>query len=136
MGRNLVRFFIIYAALWAAACIAVSAYSAHGLSGDETRVLWAKTGSFYGLVHVLGLLVLVVLGLLVQGRSFVLMTACSCFSLGLLLFSGGLYVKALGDISLGGPFIPVGGSLYILGWLLTALFGVRFVGKENDRSLS
>ncbi|WP_053005913.1 DUF423 domain-containing protein [Kiloniella spongiae] len=131
MGPNSVRFFIAYAALWGAICVAVSAYSAHGFDGDETRMLWAETGSFYGLVHTIGVLVLVGFSLLQQNHSKLPVIACSCFSLGLLFFTGGLYIKALADISLGGPFIPVGGSLYILGWLITALYGVKFVGREN-----
>ncbi|KKJ78530.1 hypothetical protein WH95_03780 [Kiloniella litopenaei] len=131
MGRNLLRFFIAYAAIWGGICVAVSAYSAHGLNGNEARMGWAETGSFYGLVHVVALLVIVGLGELGQKRTKILVAACSCFSLGLLLFSGGLYIKALADISLGGPFIPVGGSLYILGWLVTALYGAKFVGKED-----
>ncbi|WP_085904408.1 DUF423 domain-containing protein [Kiloniella majae] len=131
MARNIVRFLIVYAALWGAICVSISAYSAHGLNGDETRMLWAETGSFYGLVHAIGLLVLVGFNSLQRSPSKLLMIACFCFSLGILLFTGGLYVKALADISLGGPFIPMGGSLYILGWLVTALYGAKFVGKEN-----
>ncbi len=131
MGRNFARFFITYAALWGAICVAVSAYSAHGLDGDEVAMSWAETGSFYGLVHIIGLLVIVGLSELGQKRSKIIGIACSCFSLGLLLFTGGLYIKALVGISLSGPFIPVGGSLYILGWLMTALYGAKFVSKEN-----
>ncbi|WP_162937995.1 DUF423 domain-containing protein [Kiloniella sp. EL199] len=111
--------------------MAVSAYSAHGLESDETRMLWAETGSFYGLVHAIGLLLLVGFNFLQRSPSKLLVIACCCFAFGLLLFTGGLYVKALAEISLGGPFIPVGGSLYILGWLMTALYGAKFVGREN-----
>ncbi len=129
MGHKLSKFWIVYAALWGAASVGISAYSAHGLAGDEARVVWAETGSTYGFVHILAILILIVLGYVGQEKSKILMAACSCFGLGLLLFSGGLYLKALAEISLGGPFIPIGGSLYILGWLLTALYGLTFKGK-------
>ncbi|OUS18627.1 hypothetical protein A9Q97_00705 [Rhodospirillales bacterium 47_12_T64] len=129
MGTRLSKLWISFAGLWGAAAVAIGAYSTHGLGDDEIRVLWAQTGSAYGLVHVLALLVLTALGQLGKGSQKLGVLACSCFALGLVLFTGGLFVKALADISLGGPFIPVGGSLYILGWLVTAVYGFTFKGK-------
>ena len=130
MGNKLSKFWIVFAGLWGALAVGVGAYSAHGLGDDEVRVLWAQTGSAYGLVHVLALLVLTALGQLGNSSAKLGTLACVCFSLGLILFSGGLFIKALADVSLGGPFIPIGGSLYILGWLVTAVYGITFKGKE------
>lgn len=124
------KFWIVFAALWGATSVAVGAYSAHGLGGDETRMLWAQTGSSYGLVHVLALIGVTALGLVGGGCSRARFAACVCFSLGLILFTGGLFVKALAGVSLGGPYIPVGGSLYIVGWLLVAAYGFTFKTKE------
>ncbi|MEH6630840.1 MAG: DUF423 domain-containing protein [Halopseudomonas aestusnigri] len=124
------KFWIISAAFWGALSVAVGAYSAHGFGGDETRVLWAQTGSSYGFVHVLALMTLTALGHVGSGCARARFVACACFSLGLILFTGGLFVKALADVSLGGPYIPVGGSLYIVGWLSVAAYGFTFKTKE------
>ncbi|MCZ4279332.1 DUF423 domain-containing protein [Kiloniella laminariae] len=128
--RFWLKFWIIYAALWGAGSVAVGAYAAHGFEGDELRVLWAQTGSLYGLVHALALLALTALGAAGSGCSRARTIASGCFSLGLLFFSGGLFLKALCDLSLNGPYIPVGGSLFILGWLLTVAFGFTYRQKD------
>ncbi|MFD2206304.1 DUF423 domain-containing protein [Kiloniella antarctica] len=124
------KFWIIFAALWGAVSVAVGAYSAHGFNGDEARVLWAQTGSSYGFVHVLALIGLIALAQVGNGCSRAKFGASLCFSLGLIFFTGGLFMKALFDVSLGGPYIPIGGSLYILGWLLVAAYGFTFKAKE------
>ncbi|WP_020592634.1 DUF423 domain-containing protein [Kiloniella laminariae] len=124
------KFWIVYAGLWGAGSVAVGAYAAHGFEGDELRVLWAQTGSSYGLVHTLVLLVLTALGTAGSGCSRARVFASGCFALGLLFFSGGLFLKALCGLSLNGPYIPVGGSLFVLGWLLTAAFGFTYRQKE------
>ncbi|WP_419905651.1 DUF423 domain-containing protein [Kiloniella sp.] len=129
---NMNKFWIVFAALWGAISVAIGAYSAHGLGGDETRVLWAQTGGSYGLVHVLALIGLTALGQVGGGCSRARIVGSICFALGLVLFTGGLFVKALADVSLGGPYITFGGSLYILGWILTAVFGFTFKTKENN----
>ena len=41
-----------------------------------------------------------------------------CFALGTLLFSGSIYVLVLGGPGWLGPVTPIGGMLFIVGWLL------------------
>ncbi|MEQ8701947.1 MAG: DUF423 domain-containing protein [Bauldia litoralis] len=46
-----------------------------------------------------------------------------CWIGGTLMFSGGLYLRAFADIASLGPIVPIGGALYILGWVLLAVVG-------------
>ena len=81
-----------------------------------------ETGVEYHMSHALAL---AISGLLMFRRpSAFLSIAAWCFLLGILLFSGALYILVIGGPRwLGFPWallVPVGGTLYLLGWL--ALF--------------
>ena len=130
-------------AVLAGLAVALGAYAAHGLDqylvekyAEETREVAGqtvpaaqkyltdfRTGVTYQMYHALGL---VAVGLLVQTRpGKALQISAWLFLLGILLFSGSLYV-----ISLLGPnwqgvrwglVAPFGGVSYILGWLAFAI---------------
>lgn len=123
--------------------VVLGAYAAHGLDeylvdkyGEETRTVVGqtvpaaekyltdfRTGVTYQMYHALGL---IALGLLSQARpSRSLQVAAVCFLLGILLFSGALYVIALCGPQAGGVrwglVAPFGGVAYILGWIAFAI---------------
>ncbi len=126
------RVAILIGALLGASGVGLGAYHAHGLEAKlakqglaaeevEQRVAQGDVGVRYQMVHAL---VLLFLGLLAERQaSICLKTSAWCFTLGVLLFSGGLYM-----LSLGGPavfrhwaIVPIGGLTLIVGW--TALIG-------------
>ncbi len=106
-------------AIWGLAGVALGAFGAHGLRSvaTEQALAWWETGARYQLVHALALLVL---GLLQNHRPGGDAAGWS-FLLGSALFSGTLYVMALGGPRWLGALTPVGGVLMMLGWLLLAL---------------
>ncbi len=106
--------FIVFAALSAAFAIAVGAFAAHGLDGgaDAPRILWLKTGADYNLIHAVGLLAVSALG----GQRF----TSWCFAIGIIFFSGSLYLMALTGILWLGAIAPIGGLAFIIGWLALA----------------
>ncbi|NJK90681.1 MAG: DUF423 domain-containing protein [Blastochloris sp.] len=94
--------------------VALGAFGAHGLQGRllelGTSEVW-KTASFYHLCHAVVLLILALA--LPQARwVFRLMT------LGLLIFSGSLYVLSLSGIKVLGAITPIGGVLLLVAWAL------------------
>jgi uncharacterized membrane protein YgdD (TMEM256/DUF423 family) len=56
------------------------------------------------------------------------LTAAVAFVLGILLFSGSLYGLALGAPRALGAVAPVGGTLFILGWIALAVAALRNTG--------
>ena len=56
------------------------------------------------------------------------MRAAVLFLFGILLFSGSLYLLALVKIRFLGLITPVGGVLFLLGWLLLAFAALRRSG--------
>ena len=122
---------IAWAAGLMAAGVALGAFGAHALKarlGADALGQW-HTGVDYHFLHALGMLAV---GMLhdVLGRAAVRRMAL-LFLAGIMLFSGSLYLLATRDL-LGtqaltpvlGPITPVGGLLFIAGWihlLITAL---------------
>jgi uncharacterized membrane protein YgdD (TMEM256/DUF423 family) len=117
------RIWILLAGLSGAAGVAAGAAARHGLAGDPRGLDLAETGSRYGLIHAVALLALAALVTRAApgtGR-LLLVLAGWCFALALVLFPGSLYLLAAGAPPETAWLTPVGGTLFILGWLLAAL---------------
>ena len=97
------------AALSAAIAIAAGAFGAHRFTGKEAE--WLRTGGFYQLVHAVAVLVLARTSL--PGPSWLLLAGAT-------IFSGTLYLMAIGAPRWLGAITPIGGALMIFGWLLVA----------------
>lgn len=81
-----------------------------------------QTGVLYQLLHALALLGC---GILAQHwRTSLLSAAGSLFLLGILLFSGSLYLMTLAGLKLG-IVTPIGGLCFMLGWLCLAIAALR-----------
>ncbi len=107
---------------WAMAFgVALGAFGAHGLKPRLSADLLAiyETGVRYHLVHGLALFVAAWLAGEDQSRSARL--AGVLFALGILLFSGSLYLLALTGVRSFGAITPLGGVAWIAAWLLIAL---------------
>ena len=112
--------FLLMAAVYGASGVALGAFGAHGLKsqlGAGGLGTW-QTAVTYHLFHALALLVT---GLWLRfaggfGTGLALHVAGWGFLIGVLLFSGSLYVLALGGPRWLGPVTPLGGVAFIVGW--------------------
>jgi uncharacterized membrane protein YgdD (TMEM256/DUF423 family) len=59
-----------------------------------------------------------------------LTTASIFFALGILLFSGGIYLKNIFEISTFAQFIPLGGMFFALAWCLIATSAIKLANTE------
>lgn len=107
------------AAVNLACAVALGAFGAHGLKGKltEQQLTWWSTATDYFFIHALGLLLVGVLVKLVGLSS----KPAWALQLGILFFCGSLYAMALGAPRWFGAVTPIGGLLFILGWLLLAV---------------
>lgn len=114
------RFFLSVGALLAGLAVAAGAFGAHGLEGrvSPDRLDTFHTAVTYHMYHALALLV--VGWVATQGWSPMIHWAGYCFIVGILVFSGSLYVLVLSDTGWLGAVTPVGGAAFIGGWLLFA----------------
>ena len=110
---------LLIAALSGFFCVALGAFAAHALGHvlDEKALAWIDTGLKYQIFHTLAVLI-IALSLWHEAKFARL--AMLAWSLGILLFSGSLYALAFGA----GKFLvwitPVGGTLFLIGWLCLA----------------
>jgi uncharacterized membrane protein YgdD (TMEM256/DUF423 family) len=102
--------------------VALGAFAAHGLRSRLPENLLAafQTGVQYQLWHTAALIGTALL-LLRWPDSLLLRSAGGLFAVGILLFSGSLYVMALTGIGRLGIITPFGGVCFLLAWLL---FGI------------
>ena len=103
--------------------IIIGAFGAHALKPllTEDQIQVFETGVKYQMYHSFALLIA---GILYSSFPFkIIKTATIFFLIGVLLFSGSLYVMTLlkidGQVGLGGLGIltPIGGLFFILGWI-------------------
>ena len=94
--------------------VALGAFGAHSLrstlEGRGMVDVWNKA-VFYHFIHAIALLVLALYGTINRG-------ACLLLLIGILLFSGSLYLLALIPQARDwlGPVTPVGGLCFLVGW--------------------
>lgn len=121
------RFWIACGALLAATAVAAGAVGTHLLKErfqlSESQLETYDVAVRYHMVHALGL---ILVGILASRRKSGWLTAGgSAMLLGILLFSGGIYARIWTDLQPIVPVVPVGGTAWILGWLLVSAGALR-----------
>jgi uncharacterized membrane protein YgdD (TMEM256/DUF423 family) len=98
--------------------VAIGAFGAHGLKPKLSAELMQvyKTGVEYHFYHALGLLLIGILTF--HMPSGLLNLAAFFLGLGIVLFSGSLYLMAITGIRWLGAITPFGGVSFIVGWVL------------------
>lgn len=105
---------VALAALSGAMAVAAGAFGAHGAVGEAKD--WLRLGAQYQLVHAVAALAAAQMG--VKGPGWTLLAGAA-------VFSGTLYLMALGLPRWLGAVTPVGGTLLIAGWLWWAWAAAR-----------
>ena len=88
--------------------------------------LTLKTALQYQLFHTLALLIVLIwaiTSLSVRAPSKVLLAACIGFFIGILCFSGSIYIKTFFGFTLVGKLTPFGGISLAVAWLLLSIEG-------------
>jgi uncharacterized membrane protein YgdD (TMEM256/DUF423 family) len=97
--------------------------AASGFVGVAAGAFGAHTAARYQMIHALALLAVAWAISRWPGRAAV--ASGWCFVAGTLIFSGSLYLLALTGVRGLGAITPVGGVLFLCGWLLLALAAWR-----------
>ena len=117
--------------------VALGAFGAHGLKPhlDEYQRMIFEKGVSYQFYHTLAAFMAYILFEVKKVRY--LLTAAVLFLIGILLFSGSLYVLATADLTglpraLAGPVTPMGGLFFIGGWA-TLIFAAVKNSQLSDK---
>ncbi len=120
------KFFFVCAAILGALGVALGAFGAHALEARLSASLLQtyETGVRYHFYHVVALLAVV----FAVGRwpnTNLPVIAGWLFLVGVLIFSGSLYILALTGVRWLGAITPIGGVAFVAGWLCLALAALR-----------
>ncbi|MBT5414617.1 MAG: DUF423 domain-containing protein [Rhodospirillaceae bacterium] len=120
------RYWLALAGVNGALAVALGAAGAHAFAATPEAERLFATAQTYHLWHVPALLAVAWLaerGL--DGRARMLPhLAGTAFLLGILLFSGSLYLKAWTGAAPVPPLVPLGGLAFLLGWLILVAAGL------------
>lgn len=111
---------LILGAFLLALAVMIGAFGAHGLKSmvSAEKLVTFETGVRYHFYHAFGI---VLLGLYQQlFASAKITVSMNAFLAGILLFSFNCYLYVLTDLKAFAMIVPVGGVLFILGWVCFA----------------
>ena len=119
------RIFFGLGSILAGIAVGLGAFGAHGLRGilSPEDLVTFETGVRYQMYHALALLG--VAWAVTQWETVILEWTGWLFVLGILVFSGSLYILVLTGQRWLGAVTPLGGLAFILGWILLASAALR-----------
>jgi len=122
------KIFLILGAINAMLAVALGAFGAHGLEGrisDKYLEVW-KTGVTYQMFHATGLFVVAFLASRFPQSTLINASGWAMF-IGIVLFSGSLYVLSTSGIKVLGAITPFGGVAFIIGWILLVIAAAKLL---------
>ena len=112
---------ILAGAIFMALAVSLGAFGAHALKkvlSSEMLTIY-HTGVEYQFYHALGLLLIGLIGFHIKSKY--LSWAGLFITIGIILFSGSLYVLTLSGIKAIGAITPVGGLSFVAGWIFLTI---------------
>lgn len=112
------KLFLILGVINGFLAVALGAFGAHGLEGkvsEKAIGIWEKAVT-YQMFHTMALLVTGLL--LAKFQSSGMLWAGWMFFIGIVLFSGSLYIYATTHITTFALITPLGGVAFLVGWVL------------------
>ena len=112
--------------------VALGAFASHGLKASLSPYLLEvfNIGVQYQFIHAIAIIVcggLLLNKVSIKAQKYFFLAAI-CFIIGIFCFSGSLYALALTGIKWFGPITPLGGMIFMLGWVLLV-----YAALQNNR---
>lgn len=121
--------FIFTGALHGVLAVALGAFGAHALKASLSEYalgIW-ETAVQYQMFHATGLLIIgVLMSEQLMGKVGQLKWAGILMNLGIVFFSGSLFILAVSGIGILGAITPIGGVLFIVSWLFVMMSALKF----------
>ena len=106
--------------------VMLGAFMSHSLEETITSELLTifQIGVSYHMYHSLAALAVGILSHIFPKVRLLKLSAYS-FLLGIVFFSGSLYLLALTELPMIGMITPIGGIFFIFGWIMLCIFGAK-----------
>lgn len=130
------KLLLVIAALFGATGVSLGAYGSHGLSRWTSPMLvdYFQLAVTYQLLHSIALLALSILSIWITNRY--ILASQICFSVGILFFSGSLYLYVMTGRKILGAITPIGGLLLIIAWLLIVPAVLKIKNNKTNKMVS
>ena len=116
---------IIIGAISGFITVGIGAFGAHGLKeilqNNQTTSIYNKA-VLYQMFHSIAILIIGLLEMYTE-KSFFL--SGLFLTLGILIFSGSLYILSITNLKWIGAITPIGGLCLLIGWIILVLFAIR-----------
>ena len=113
----MLKFGLIAGSFFSMLAVVLGAFGAHYLKNtlNDYSLSIFQTGVLYQFFHSIGILLVVLLSKSINNLNLDL--SILFFTLGIILFSGSLYLLAVTSLKWLGAITPIGGMFFILGWI-------------------
>lgn len=121
------KFFMLFAAINGFLAVGLGAFGAHGLEGkvsEKALSAWEKAVT-YQMFHVIALFIVGFIATKIETVSII--WAGIFFAIGIVLFSGSLYLYATTGVKQLAMITPIGGVFFLVGWVILGYVIVRFI---------
>jgi uncharacterized membrane protein YgdD (TMEM256/DUF423 family) len=130
------HFWIFIAAVLGGLAVLAGAFGAHALPDATALAVPVRifnTGQLYHALHALALLAVAVVLLQTEGHrtgwaGWLLQIAAAAFAIGIVCFSGGIYVQVAKGFTSSAGIVPFGGMALLVGW---AAFAIGALGLRD-----
>ena len=125
------RAMLIFAAISGLFYVAFGAFGAHVLSQSlgASEMAWIKTGLEYQAFHTLAILGMA--AVMLRRANIWFYWSSALLALGTVLFSGSLYCLALSHFHMWVFVTPLGGTCFLIGWVLMLIGALRLKKKAE-----
>lgn len=107
--------------------VILGAFGSHGLRSrlSEEMLQVYQTGVQYHFYHAIGLILIGIAAFHLTGSAWLKISVWTMMA-GIILFSGSLYILALTGIRWLGMITPLGGTAFIISWLLFSIAAYKY----------
>ena len=121
----MLKFGLITGSLLSMLSVVLGAFGAHYLKNtlNDYSLSVFQTGVLYQFFHSIGIILVVLLSISKDNLNLDL--SIWFFTLGIILFSGSLYLLAITGLKWLGAITPIGGLFFILGWMFLFLKSLK-----------
>ena len=108
---------LLSGAIFMALGVLLGAFGAHALKNSLSPEMLAvyKTGVEYQFYHALGLLLIGLIGFRLNSKW--IQVSAILLIVGIILFSGSLYILSISGFKIIGAITPIGGISFVAGWI-------------------
>lgn len=122
----MLKLFVLIGSINMLLAVGLGAFGAHGLPGklSERMIEIYQTGVQYHMIHAIGILIIAIVADRLGSPAMLLWAGWAMF-IGIVFFSGSLYILSISGVKILGAITPIGGLFFMAGWLLLALGVLR-----------